>query len=189
MRLPNPLYGVYERHLARALPAEAIPRHIGVILDGNRRWARTLGAGAAHGHRAGADKIAEVLGWCEEVGVDVVTLWMLSTDNLTRDADELGDLLTIIAEAVTELAASRRWRLQVMGALELLPPPIASALGAAQDTTAGVAGLHVNIAVGYGGGGGVARAGRAMLPGEAGRGPPPEGGPRNPAAGHIAPNP
>jgi short-chain Z-isoprenyl diphosphate synthase len=172
MRLPNPLYGLYERRLARSLPVEAIPRHIGVILDGNRRWAATLGEGAAHGHRAGADKISELLGWCEEVGVSVVTLWMLSTDNLSRGESELADLLPIIADAVSGLAAAGRWRLQVMGALDLLPTETAAVLREAELATADVVGLHVNVAVGYGGRREIADAVRSLLREHAGNGTP-----------------
>jgi short-chain Z-isoprenyl diphosphate synthase len=163
MRLPNPLYGLYERHLAAALPAGAVPRHIGVILDGNRRWAKSLGESASHGHRRGADKIGELLHWSEEVGVEVVTLWMLSTDNLARPADELGDLLQIIEDVVQELAQTGRWRLQVMGALDLLPESTSSLLRDAQSRTAGVVGLHVNVAIGYGGRHEIAAAVRSVL--------------------------
>ncbi|HQY34368.1 isoprenyl transferase [Actinotalea sp.] len=170
MRLPNPLYGVYERHLAAQLTPTSVPRHIGVILDGNRRWARSLGASASTGHRRGADKIADLLGWSEEVGVEVVTLWMLSTDNLSRDPAELAELLGIIGEAVTSLAETRRWRLQVMGALELLPADAAATLRAAEASTADVVGLHVNVAVGYGGRHEIAEAVRSILRENAGNG-------------------
>ena len=170
MRLPNPLYGVYERHLAAQLTPTAVPRHVGVILDGNRRWARSLGASASTGHQRGADKITELLGWSEEVGVEVVTLWMLSTDNLSRDPAELAELLEIIGEAVTSLAATRRWRLQVMGALELLPAGAAARLRAAEASTSDVVGLHVNVAVGYGGRHEIADAVRSILREHAGNG-------------------
>jgi short-chain Z-isoprenyl diphosphate synthase len=163
MRLPHPIYGLYERRLASSLPRAAVPRHIGVILDGNRRWARSLGADASTGHRRGADKIADLLGWSEEVGVEVVTLWMLSTDNLSRSPEELRELLGIICDAVTELASARRWRLQVMGALELLPPEVAQMLRDAERTTAQVEGLHVNVAVGYGGRQEIVDAVRSLL--------------------------
>ena len=170
MRLPNPLYGVYERRLAAQLSPTSVPRHIGVILDGNRRWARNLGASASTGHRRGADKIADLLGWSEEVGVEVVTLWMLSTDNLSREPAELAELLGIIGDAVTDLAATRRWRLQVMGALELLPADAVATLLEAQAGTADVVGLHVNIAVGYGGRHEIAEAVRSILRENAGNG-------------------
>lgn len=151
MHLPHPLYGLYERRLAASLPTDRTPRHVGVILDGNRRWARSSGLSSAKGHRAGAQKIAEVLGWSEDIGVEVVTLWMLSTDNLARDPDELGPLLAIIEDAVRDLAATRRWRLQPMGSLDRLPDRTVQALTQAQTATRGVQGLHVNVAVGYGG--------------------------------------
>ena len=163
MRLPHPLYGLYERRLAASLPREAVPRHIGVILDGNRRWARSLGATASTGHRRGADKISELLGWSEEVGVEVVTLWMLSTDNLSRTHEEVAELLGIIQDTVGDLAATGRWHLQVMGALEFLPPSAVDALLAAQERTADVVGLHVNVAVGYGGRREIADAVRSIL--------------------------
>jgi short-chain Z-isoprenyl diphosphate synthase len=163
VRLPHPLYGLYERRLAASLPADRMPRHVGVILDGNRRWARAMGESTATGHRAGADKIADVLEWSEDVGVEVVTLWMLSTDNLERSADELEPLLRIIEDAVTGLAATRRWRLQAVGSLELLPGQTADALRAAEKATADVVGLHVNVAVGYGGRREIADAVRSLL--------------------------
>ncbi|WP_152192420.1 isoprenyl transferase [Georgenia satyanarayanai] len=163
MRPHRLLYGLYERRLARRLDRSATPRHVGVILDGNRRWARALGNPASHGHRRGADKITEVLGWSEDAGVQIVTLWMLSTDNLQRDADEVAELLEIIASAVDTLADSGRWRLRVVGALELLPQAVAERLARAVDRTAHVTGMHVNVAVGYGGRYEITAAVRSLL--------------------------
>lgn len=145
------LYDLYERRLVRRLQGRTLPAHVGVMLDGNRRWARLSGLDTAQGHRAGAERISDLLTWCEEFDVGVVTLWMLSTDNLLRDEKEVSDLLEIIANAVAKLAATRRWRLQMVGDLELLPEPIAERLREAEKLTAGNAGLHINIAVGYGG--------------------------------------
>ncbi len=170
MRLPHPLYGLYERRLAASLPREQLPRHIGVILDGNRRWARSLGESTATGHRRGADRIADVLAWSEEVGVEVVTLWMLSTDNLTRDPAELTPLLGIIEDAVRELAATRRWRLQAVGSLDLLPERTAAVLRDAEAATTDITGLHVNVAIGYGGRREIADAVRSYLRERAGDG-------------------
>ncbi len=163
MRPPVMLYGLYERRLAASLQACDVPRHIGVILDGNRRWARSIGTDPSTGHRRGADKIADLLGWSEDVGVQIVTLWMLSTDNLSRDPAEVAELLEIIADAVDSLAAARRWRVRVVGALDLLPAPIADRLRAAEERTADVEGLHVNVAVGYGGRHEIADAVRSLL--------------------------
>jgi short-chain Z-isoprenyl diphosphate synthase len=164
------LYGAYERRLAATLPADRVPRHVGVILDGNRRWAKAYGGDAAEGHRAGADKIHEVLGWCEDVGVEVVTLWLLSTDNLQRPKDELDALLRIIEQAVGDLAATRRWRIHPVGALDLLPPETTRVLKEAYDSTESTGGLLVNVAVGYGGRREIADAVRSLLQEHAERG-------------------
>ena len=163
MRLPHLMYGLYERRLAASLPRDSIPRHVGVILDGNRRWARSFGEPASTGHRRGADKITELLGWSEEVGVEVVTLWMLSTDNLNRDPAELAELVSIITDAVCDLAGTGRWRIQVMGDLERLPAAAADALRSAEKQTDDVRGLHVNVAIGYGGRDEIADAFRSLL--------------------------
>jgi short-chain Z-isoprenyl diphosphate synthase len=164
MRVLQPLYGTYERRLLRSLRREGkVPRHIGVILDGNRRWARQAGAPDAEGHRAGADKITELLEWSDGIGVDVVTLWMLSTDNLDRDPKEVDALLDIISTAVETLAADGRWRLQVVGALDLLPAPVAARLREAARQCGATGRLHVNIAVGYGGRHEIADAVKAFL--------------------------
>ncbi|SDC92248.1 short-chain Z-isoprenyl diphosphate synthase [Sanguibacter gelidistatuariae] len=151
MRMPHLLYGLYEKRLAASLAHQSFPRHVGVILDGNRRWAKSFGEPAAHGHRRGADKIEEFLGWSEDLGIEVVTLWMLSTDNLSRAAEELEALLAIIEDAVCSLAASKRWRLRVVGRLDLLPEKFADTLRAAQAETEEIDGLQVNVAIGYGG--------------------------------------
>ena len=149
--------------MLRRMPSDNLPKHIGVMLDGNRRWARAVGRDTAHGHRAGAANIEPLLGWCDEVGTEVVTLWLLSTDNLNRPERELGPLLDIIADAVDSLAVQRRWRLHPVGALDLLPAAVAQRLKAAEEATRDVDGMLVNIAVGYGGRREIADAVRSML--------------------------
>jgi short-chain Z-isoprenyl diphosphate synthase len=164
------LYGFYARRLESALDHDQIPRHVGVILDGNRRWAKASGAPKSRGWRAGADKVQELLGWCDEVGVEVVTLWLLSTDNLNRPPSELTPLLAIIEGLVDEIAQSGRWRVHPVGALDLLPDETARALKGAADRTSDVEGLHVNVAVGYGGRREIADAVRALLQEHASKG-------------------
>ena len=129
------VYELYERRLMAQIKAKKVPEHVGVILDGNRRWAKRMGFGASQGHRRGADKIEEFLGWARAAGVRIVTLWLLSTDNLSRDPAELSPLLDIIADAVDELAATRTWRLRLVGAVDLLPAPVASRLRDAVAST------------------------------------------------------
>nr|WP_206070713.1 isoprenyl transferase [Knoellia sp. DB2414S] len=157
------LYAAYERRLAKRLRPESTPRHVGVMLDGNRRWAKANGFETHDGHQAGADKIKDLLHWCEDAGVEVVTLWLLSTDNLARSPKEIVPLLQIIETAVADLAAEHRWRLNPIGALDLLPVETARSLKASAEATRDVQGLHVNVAVGYGGRREIADAVRAML--------------------------
>ena len=157
------VYPAYEARLVRQLPHEQLPKHVGVMLDGNRRWAKAAGADAAAGHRAGAANISPVLGWCEELDVEVVTLWLLSTDNLNRRAEELAPLLGIIEDVVAELAGERRWRINPVGALDLLPDATARTLKEAAAATRDVEGVLVNVAVGYGGRREIADAVRSLL--------------------------
>ncbi|MGN6721542.1 MAG: isoprenyl transferase [Marmoricola sp.] len=157
------LYPVYESRVVRHLPTDQVPRHVGVMLDGNRRWAKQVGADTEHGHRAGAANIEPLLTWCEEVGVEVVTLWLLSTDNLNRPAAELEPLLNIIREVVEQLASKRQWRLHPVGALDLLPANLRNDLKAAEEATGDLDGILVNIAVGYGGRREIADAVRSLL--------------------------
>lgn len=114
----------------------------------------------------------EFLGWCEEADVEVVTLWLLSTDNLTRPPAELQALQTIIEETVGDLAATRRWRIHPVGALDLLPDRTARLLKEAAESTADVDGMLVNVAVGYGGRREVVDAVRAFLQQQAEAGTP-----------------
>ncbi|MYV97605.1 isoprenyl transferase [Streptomyces sp. SID3343] len=170
MGLRDLAYGAYGKRIEASLDRTVIPRHVGVILDGNRRWAKAYGEQIAEGHRKGADKIHELLGWCEEVGVEVVTLWLLSTDNLNRPPDELAELMVIIENAVQDIAAARRWRVHPVGALDLLPEHTRDVLKRSEEETAGFDGVFVNVAVGYGGRHEIADAVRSLLQEHAGRG-------------------
>jgi short-chain Z-isoprenyl diphosphate synthase len=166
MNLRDLAYAVYERRLASRLVGKPRPRHVGVMCDGNRRWAKEMGyVDPNDGHRVGAERIKELLRWCDEAGIAHVTLWLLSTDNLSRPAAELDPLLRIIEDLVTELAEDGQpWRLRTVGALDLLPASLASALKAAEERTVSRDdGAQVNIAVGYGGRREIADAVRSLL--------------------------
>jgi short-chain Z-isoprenyl diphosphate synthase len=161
--LSDVLYGVYERRLMAQIPPERRPRHVGVILDGNRRWAEAQGSSSSAGHRAGAAKIVDFLGWCDEAGVEVVTLWLLSTDNLNRPEAELTALLGIIEDTVSDLVGQGKWRLHPVGALDMLPEQTRTLLKEAELATSGIDGSLVNVAVGYGGRREVVDAVKALL--------------------------
>lgn len=153
MELPSPIYSFYEQRLRSSLDTSRMPRHVAVMCDGNRRWAREAGfTDVAHGHRAGAVKVAELLHWCDDLGIEVATIYLLSVENLQREASELDLLLDIIGDVVEEIARSNtNWRVQIVGRVEALPETLASRLRAAQDASAENTGTLVNVAVGYGG--------------------------------------
>lgn len=157
MALTDLPYRLYARRLTSQLSGAALPRHVGVILDGNRRYARERGLpSVAHGHRAGADRIPPFLDWCWELDIPYVSLWLLSTDNLARDDEEVASLLDIIVDTVTRIAdhpttRERRLRVTAVGALDLLPDEVRNALDEACRATADHDGFHLQVAVGYGG--------------------------------------
>ena len=159
------LYQLYMRRLRGQLVDATHPRHVAMILDGNRRWARLrVGGTSAHGHRAGAEKIVEFLRWCDDVGIGVVTLYLLSTDNLTgRDSDELDELIGIIGALAFDLSSINHWRVQHVGSRDGLPEALVAELDAAEVRSANKTGLHINLAVGYGGRREIADAVRAIV--------------------------
>lgn len=164
------VYSVYVRRLAARIDPAKSPRHIGVIMDGNRRWAKAVGEHIATGHQRGADKIHDLLEWCEETGVELVTLWLFSTDNFNRPAAELEDLLRIIEGSVRSLAETGRWRIRPVGALDLMPGDFARTLKEIAAETADNPGLVVNAAICYGGRQEIADAVRSLLAEHAERG-------------------
>lgn len=151
MAMSDLLYGAYERRLQHRLDRRRLPKHVGAIVDGNRRWAKDAGAGVDDGYQAGADKIGEFLQWCEELDVEIVTLWVLSTDNLQRSESELAGLLAVIENLIVELASQEKWRLQLIGNLDMLPAESAARMKKAASETESFEGMRVNICVGYGG--------------------------------------
>ena len=160
-RLKEPAYRLYEMRLRRELAQSRseLPRHIAVLCDGNRRWARDAGFDdVSYGYRRGAAKIAEMLRWCQAAGIELTTVYLLSTENLQRDPDELAALIEIITDIVEQICApENRWSVRTVGDLELLGEEPARRLREATERTVGSTGvagrgvLQVNVAVGYGG--------------------------------------
>jgi len=159
------LYSIYERRLLSRLDGLQHPRHVAVMCDGNRRWARENGfTDVSHGHRMGARKIAELLRWCDAAGIEMATIYLLSTENLRRDPEELDTLLEIITEVVEEISGpGKNWSVKIVGTLDLLPEDQARRLREAAEGTRGRTGTHVNVAVGYGGRQEIADAVQALL--------------------------
>jgi short-chain Z-isoprenyl diphosphate synthase len=156
MRLTDPLYALYARRLRRQLLGGTVPRHVALIMDGNRRWARQMGmANPSVGHRYGAEHVEHVLSWCEAMGIGDVTVFLCSTENLTRRGDtEVAVLLQLIEQEVAGKLArpDGRWQVHLAGTLDVLPDSTARALkNAVEATRLCATGLHVTLAIGYGG--------------------------------------
>jgi short-chain Z-isoprenyl diphosphate synthase len=163
------LYYFYSRRLARSIRAGPRPRHIGIILDGNRRYGRSHGIVEPRAvYDLGADKLDEMLEWCGEFAIPAVTLWVFSTENFRRPPAEVSGILGSVAAKLTALADDpaihrRRVRVRAIGCLALLPPSVLDAISAAERATARNDGLELNIAVAYGGRQEIADAVRALL--------------------------
>jgi short-chain Z-isoprenyl diphosphate synthase len=169
------MYAFYARRLRRRLHGDALPEHIAVVMDGNRRWARQMGFDdPSVGHRYGAEHLGELLQWCAQLGIRHATAYVCSSDNLRkRDSDEVAHLMRMIEQVVADRLTrpSNPWRLHVAGRLDLLPDSTALALKDARDATADRQ-LHLTIAVGYDGQEEIADAVRALLAREAEAGTP-----------------
>lgn len=163
MKVVDLVYPLYERRLLKEIATLPRPKHVGVILDGNRRWAKEQGSSSIDGHKVGASRIEQFLDWCDETKIQHVTLWLLSTENFTRDNEELNYLFNLIENTVTDLGATKKWRILPVGALDLLPAATATALKKVAEATRDLNKMSVNIAVGYGGRREVIDAVRAVL--------------------------
>jgi len=162
------LYPLYERRIFANLDFTQTPHHIGVILDGNRRWSKANPSAdgdtsTSRGHKAGAQKIIDLLDWCEESKVEVLTIWMLSNQNLNRPPEELEPLLQIIADTVNDLASRRRWEIRPVGSMELLPKSLVDQLMDVAEKTKGIKGVVINVAIGYGGRSEIADAVKSLI--------------------------
>ncbi len=153
----RPLYLLYERRLLGLIRQAPLPRHIGIILDGNRRFGRANNIQDPHLiYRLGARKLDEILAWCADLDLAAVTLWVCSTSNLARSPDEVSGILSAIEDKIRTLAANpevhrRRIRVRTAGRLDLLPPSTVEAIRTAENATAAYEAMTLTIAVAYGG--------------------------------------
>lgn len=152
-----PFYKLYEKRLEAQVKRWHLPRHIGIIMDGNRRYARaTGGAHVSWGHARGADKLQQVLSWCYEAEIPVVTVWSFSLDNFQRETSEVATLLELFEHRTRELVTRSEVhdngvRVRYIGKLDLLPESLREAIRHVEETTAGYDRFHLNIAMAYGG--------------------------------------
>jgi short-chain Z-isoprenyl diphosphate synthase len=150
----RPVYRLYERRLAASIEGERHPDHIGIILDGHRRYARSTGlADYADSYRTGMEKFEEFLGWCREQHIGAVTAWVLSVENMERPSEELDpylDVLIGLFERLPATAAHLGFSIRVIGSLDMLPGPLVAAAKEAQSR-APEGDWQLTIALGYGG--------------------------------------
>ncbi len=144
----------YERLLEREL--DGAPTHVAIIQDGNRRYARKQGNDAPKGHRAGADTTEQVLDWCDELGVEELTLYAFSTENFNRDPEEREALFDLLEEKLYEFADADRVHdsevcIHAIGAIDRLPKRVQEAVEYAERRTRGYDRFRLNIALAYGG--------------------------------------
>ncbi|HID61015.1 MAG TPA: di-trans,poly-cis-decaprenylcistransferase [Hadesarchaea archaeon] len=147
----------YEQQLlADVIQAGNVPKHIAIILDGNRRFAEDRGLDRINGHFFGAKKLEEVVGWCQELGIKHVTVYAFSTENFNRPETEVQTLMDLFAEKFKEVARDERVhkykiRVRVIGNLGYLPEKVRQAVEEAQKVTQSYDGYTLNLAIGYGG--------------------------------------
>jgi short-chain Z-isoprenyl diphosphate synthase len=152
----KPLYWWYEKRLEAEVRQGHVPRHLGLILDGNRRFARELGLQGHEGHEFGVQKAYEVLEWCLELKIPTVTIWVFSTDNWSRSQLEVETLMNLFVKEARRMAQDPRIhanevRVKVIGRRDRFPPKVLQALEALEESTKHHQGMLLNIAMGYGG--------------------------------------
>jgi tritrans,polycis-undecaprenyl-diphosphate synthase [geranylgeranyl-diphosphate specific] len=157
---------LYESRLKRQCVYR--PRHIAIIQDGNRRYARNAGLDTAHGHRAGADITEKVLDWARELGISHMTLYSFSTENFNRDPEEIESLFSLFKEKFSAIlrddrVTRNRIRVRMVGDRSLLPPDLLSIIETAEEATRHHDGFFLNVAVAYGGRNEILHAARRIL--------------------------
>ncbi|MEM0158267.1 MAG: polyprenyl diphosphate synthase [Thermoplasmataceae archaeon] len=147
---------VYEKVLLEEIKKNPVPNHIAIITDGNRRYARSLGLPDSEGHVRGKEKLEEVLQWCMDIGVKVVTVYGFSTENFRRDQKEVDFLFHLINDAFLDLLNDKRVyenkiRIKVIGETQKLPKFLQDTIDLVEKTTNGFRNFRFNLAIGYGG--------------------------------------
>lgn len=157
MNITGPVYRLYEYFLYRQLDKEHAPRHVGIILDGNRRYARKQGLEVPwFGHHKGAAKVMEVLRILWEAGVKVCTLYAFSVENFERNENEVKEIMSLAKEKFSEVVGNpdvhkHKVRIQAIGRVDLLPEDVQTAILAAEEETRDYADHILNVAIGYSG--------------------------------------
>jgi len=153
--IANTAYQTYEKRLFKEVMEGVIPEHVAIIMDGNRRFAQEIGLALHQGHAKGKDKLEEVMEWCQEMGIKVLTVYAFSTENLNRNENEVSYLMDLFEESFLKLSEDQRIhknriRVTVLGQRELLPENVIKAIEVAEACTRDYDHYYYNIALAYG---------------------------------------
>ncbi|HTY48037.1 MAG TPA: polyprenyl diphosphate synthase [Methanomassiliicoccales archaeon] len=148
-------YQTYEKALLKEIKEGSTPNHVAIIMDGNRRFAREIGLSTSEGHIKGKDKLEEVMEWCLELDIHILTVYAFSTENLMRDHEEVDYLMDMFEKSFYKLADDERIHkhgihVSVIGQKELLPEKVQKAIAHAEARSAGYSNYFYNIALAYG---------------------------------------
>jgi len=149
-------YQTYEKRLLKEVQANPVPHHVAIIMDGNRRYAKEVGMLVSDGHDKGRQKLEDVLEWCLEIGVKMLTVYAFSTENVGRSKGEVDTLMRMFVENFRRLGEDQRVhknkiRVRVLGQREVLPKDLQEAIEFAEEKTKDYDQYFFNLAVGYGG--------------------------------------
>lgn len=149
-------FKLYERHMTKLIRKRPKPKHIGIIMDGNRRFANEFGINTASGHSKGARRLEDVLGWCWDIDIQIVTVYAFSTENIRRSEEEVNELMNLFEKMFNKVAEhksvhKRQVKINAIGDLSILPTRVQESIERAQQNTKNYNNFILNIAIGYGG--------------------------------------
>jgi len=152
----KPAYRIYEKKLIGEIKEESVPGHVGLIMDGNRRFAASKGLPTYFGHEMGMKKAEELLDWANEIGIKVVTLYAFSTENFKRDTKEVNFIMDMLEKKFREAKTNRkiidnRVRVKAIGNISMLPESVKDAIKEGEAATESFTNMTLNICVAYGG--------------------------------------
>ena len=151
----NLIYRTYEKKLLKKIKCDRVPHHMAIIMDGNRRFAQQFGFTHVEGHAKGRDKLEEVLDWCLEIGIKILTVYAFSTENLKREKEEIDELMALFIKGFRDAAQDERVhkhkiKISTIGQVDILPKNVRDAIDYAKERTKDYNDFFYNIAIAYG---------------------------------------
>ncbi len=152
----NIIYKIYEKHLLNQINQYPFPQHIGIILDGNRRWSKIKDVEKERGHKIGADIAEDLLNWIYELGIKITTIYVLSDENLEREPYEIDNIYSLLEDKLIRLyndtrIHNKQIRIKSIGDFKKLPKGLQNILKKLELKTENYQNMYLNIAIAYGG--------------------------------------